>query len=107
MKKKCLFIMIPILILLVFFGNNNVNYAKAETMDDYDYEINKDGTYTITGYYGSKSKVVIPSKINGKKVTSISEMAFYKCSSLTSITIPNGVKSIGDEAFYKTPSRLY
>jgi hypothetical protein len=32
-------------------------------------------------------------------VTSIGDAAFYKCSSLTSVTIPNSVTSIGDAAF--------
>ena len=34
-------------------------------------------------------------------VTSIGGNAFYKCSGLTSITIPNSVTSIGDYAFYE------
>ena len=33
-------------------------------------------------------------------VTSIGEKAFYDCYGLTSITIPNSVKSIGEDAFY-------
>ena len=33
-------------------------------------------------------------------VTSIGELAFYKCSSLTNITIPGNVESIGESAFY-------
>ena len=36
--------------------------------------------------------------------TSISDYAFYGCSSLTSITLPNSVTSIGREAFYKCGS---
>ena len=34
-------------------------------------------------------------------MTSIDSYAFYKCRSLTSITIPNSVTSIGDYAFYQ------
>ncbi|MEE1068844.1 MAG: leucine-rich repeat domain-containing protein, partial [Paludibacteraceae bacterium] len=34
-----------------------------------------------------------------KSVTSIGKQAFYKCSSLTSVTIPNSVTSIGESAF--------
>ncbi|MEG2688828.1 MAG: leucine-rich repeat domain-containing protein, partial [Clostridia bacterium] len=33
-------------------------------------------------------------------VTSIGDWAFYQCSGLTSITIPNSVTSIGERAFY-------
>ena len=35
----------------------------------------------------------------GSAVTSIGEYAFYQCSNLTSVTIPNSVTSIGTRAF--------
>ena len=37
-------------------------------------------------------------------VTSIGHNAFFYCKSLTSVTIPDGVTSIGDEAFYNCSS---
>jgi uncharacterized protein YjdB len=52
------------------------------------------GVITITGYIGAGGSVSIPTQINGKPVTSIGESAFYDCTSLTSITIPNSVTSI-------------
>ena len=65
---------------------------------DFTYESNKDGTLTITGYRGSKGPVTIPSKISGLAVTGIENSAF-RYSSLTSVTIPDGVASIGQKAF--------
>ena len=36
---------------------------------------------------------------SGSKLTTIGENAFYQCSSITSLTIPDSVQSIGDKAF--------
>ncbi len=49
-----------------------------------------------TSYVGS---VTIPNSVNGYSVIFIGKSAFYDCSSLTSVTIPNSVTSIGGFAF--------
>lgn len=50
-------------------------------------------------YCSSLTSIEIP---NG--VTSIGEMAFKDCSSLASVTIPNSVTSIGNSSFYNCTS---
>ena len=63
--------------------------------------------YSNPPYYNNAPSGVInipATVVNGSNtysVTSIGVMAFYNCSGLTSITIPNSVTSIGQSAFYR------
>ena len=63
---------------------------RGDSFDSYDNE-----------YSGA---VIIPSSVSYDgitySVTTIGNEAFYKCSSLTSVTIPNSVTSIGEWAFW-------
>ncbi|MDY2957931.1 leucine-rich repeat protein [Floccifex sp.] len=65
---------------------------------DYQYKTKEDGTILIDEYVGSDENVVIPSTINGKQVTEISN-AFYANKTITSVVIPEGVTTLDKEAF--------
>ena len=65
-------------------------------------------TYKVTPYWKGytapySGDITIPSAVNYNNknyaVTSIGDQAFQYCSGLTSITIPEGVTSIGEHAF--------
>ena len=61
------------------------------------------GGLSITGYEGEEEEIVIPSEIDGEPVVEIGEYAFMGWS-LTSVTVPEGVKKICDYAFWDCSS---
>ena len=101
MKK--LFVFLFSLILSVVFSTSALAYDVE--IDGIYYNLNSEDKTAEVTYEGEKyrGKVVIPSSITveGKEytVTSIGRNAFYHCSGLTSVTIPNSVTSIGNWAF--------
>ena len=54
--------------------------------------------YTYKGIMPQNSEIIIP-----EGITTINQKAFYRQTGLTSITIPNSVSRIGDDAFTGTP----
>jgi len=68
-----------------------------------DWEYTLDSTSaenaTITKYNGAGGAVTIPSDIEGHVVIEIGQQAFYQRTDVTSITIPETVKTLGVHAF--------
>lgn len=74
--------------------------AGADTTSDFEFSYSEDfKTCGIKKYNGNASEVTIPSKYDGKKVTTIGQGAFGECTSLKSVTIPKGVTKIDIYAF--------
>ena len=79
--------------------NHGIEAAAAQTYQDFEFTVGSDKNVTITRYTGSASFVTVPDTINGNPVTTIDWNAFSSCSTLKEITLPEGLKSIGNYAF--------
>ena len=88
--------------MAVAFADTTVTTGK-EMIDgvEWTYSI-KDGKAQLDSVESSNATdaITIPSTLGGCPVTSIGERAFYNCSGLTGVTIPDGVSYIGERAFY-------
>ena len=67
----------------LFYTYNNINY--------------------LLGYVGNETNLNLPENYNGENYQ-IYKYAFYNCTSLTSVSIGNGVTSIGGNAFWECTS---
>lgn len=66
---------------------------------DYAYIMNDDGTISVSGYTGSDTDLTVPGLIDGYVVTGIADHAFEANAGIKSITLPNGLITIGESAF--------
>ena len=89
--------------LTIQSGNPAVQDAANAPL--FDFEFTPDNTAVIVTNYkynGAAADVTIPSRYQGKPVTTIGHAAFFN-SAVTSVTIPDSVTSISDEAFVNCP----
>lgn len=83
-----------------FIGNTCDACGYTYYSEGLDYKVNGD-TVTIIGKGDcSDTTIYIPAVIKDKPVTEIGNNAFYECTSLTEIDIPDSVTLIGEEAFF-------
>ena len=76
-----------------------VDQTGNTTSNGWEYSRLDDGTLQIDGYSGSSTRLAIPQTIAGSRVTVVGDSAFYDCSDLVSISIPDGITSIESSAF--------
>jgi autotransporter-associated beta strand protein len=73
-------------------------FATERAFGDYRYTT-VGNSATLTDYAGAGGSLVIPATLNGLPVTALGESAFANNLSLTSVTIPATVTSIGSHSF--------
>ena len=82
-------------------------WAGMKDANGYIYALNDGGTsYSIIGYEGSETELVLPAEYKEKPVTKVGDRAF-KGSAITYMTIPDCYTSIGTEAFANCSSLVY
>lgn len=88
--------------LTIQSGNPAVEDAAKDAANEqlFDFEFTPDNTAVIVKHYrrGAAADVTIPSRYKGKPVTAIDHAAFHD-SAVTSVTIPDSVTAIPDDAF--------
>lgn len=116
MKKSIIsIIMAAVLLNIATAQNNNFDFSAITNGKTLYYKINGNNvsvtyprsnsgnTNFYVGYAKPQGELVIPSSVthNGTtyNVNAIDGKAFFYCSGITGITIPNTVQSIGDSAF--------
>lgn len=112
MKKKIKYLILTSLMAVLIFGTaisvNAENYGTCG--DNLIWILDDEGTLTIKGNGDMGSCSYIGGPWSGENdnikdiiieegITSISAFAFKNIKNLTSITVPNGVTSIGNSAF--------
>lgn len=93
--------------LTIQSGNPAVEDAAKDAANEqlFDFEFILNNTAVVVTNYkynGAAADVTIPSRYQGKPVTTIGHAAFFN-SAVTSVTIPDSVTSISDEAFINCP----
>lgn len=72
----------------------------------YTFGINKQSVWVVRGETEYSGSIVIPSQINYEgavyPVDKIAGRAFYNCTNLSSVTLPESIVSIEEDAFYNT-----
>ncbi len=75
---------------------------EAKNDSNFKYTVGADDTVTITGIREVEASLNIPATINGKTVTAIGNNAFRDKTQITTVILPEGIKTIGGRAFAGT-----
>lgn len=82
---------------VAYYAKSVVELDKVDLKGDFQFQT-IEGEHYLVNYVGEKSEVVLPTDYNGDSYQ-IAAAALYNCDSVKAITVPAGVKAIGEGAF--------
>lgn len=103
--KKMLAVVLACVLLLTAIPAMAADNVRTSGL--YTYEIKGNGTITITDFDwdNNNGDIYIPNMIDGYTVTAIGDEAFakdtYEKKTYYSVTLPEGIKTIGEKAFFQ------
>lgn len=99
-KTRITAYLMTFVVILTSINITPISIKAADTLKSgfYEYSVNGQKA-TITKYTGAESALTIPESLGGYEIEAIGYGDFQRKESLTSVTIPGNVKSIGSNAF--------
>ena len=82
---------------IAYYACRVINDPNVSMVEDFVFS-KVDNVNILGAYLGNATELILPTDFNGENYI-IGDYAFYYCTGLTSVTIPNSVTSIGDSAF--------
>ena len=94
--KQILCFLLVVCVLLV--GIPSQVHAKTTYSEGYFYYQIEDESITITGYFGNRETVVVPSTIAGYPVSKIAQGAFWQTKTVKELHLPDTIMEVESEA---------
>lgn len=100
LKKFVLSLAIVCLVFLsaALFAACSTTDIDSIPKENFMYNLNEDGTYSLGRFDGSVANVVIPETYKGKSVVKIENGAFDDCKNVLSLVIPDSVTEVEPNA---------
>lgn len=102
--RKWLSGLVSVLLLILLFPGKAFALETAEEFlynENIYYQINALDEVVITRSRASVKEAIIPAEIDGRPVTEIQNNAFQSRTRLTTVSLPDTIRKIGDYAFYQ------
>ena len=96
--KKILSVILSLVLIVALLPLFPVSARADYSFGDWTYDFDGSGITVVTGYPGTDLDLEIPAVMNGNKVKRI-EMSAFVNNPMTSITIPEGITHISEDAF--------